>query len=81
MAIDAVCMGLLAAAATVWEGTSREGHVSTAVIVLQLFTLIGEFIWAKFFHHGNGEKSRDIPYAFKYVMEGTGGFQLLLVTR
>ena len=42
MAMDAVCMALLAAAATVWEGTSRERHVSTAVIALQLFTLCGE---------------------------------------
>jgi len=42
MAMDAVCMGLLAAAATVWEGTAREEHVSTAVIALQLFTLCGE---------------------------------------
>lgn len=42
MAMDAVCMGLLAAAATVWEGTTKEGHVSTAVIALQLFTLCGE---------------------------------------
>ena len=48
MAMDAVCMGLLAAAATVWEGTSREGHVSTAVIVLQLITLIGEFEWLRY---------------------------------
>ena len=42
MAVDAVCMALLAAAATVWEGTSREGHAGTAVVALQLFTLCGE---------------------------------------
>eukprot|EP00903_Cladosiphon_okamuranus_P006435 g6296.t1 len=39
MVMDAVCMGLLAAAATVWEGTSKERHVSTAVVALQLITL------------------------------------------
>ena len=42
MAIDAVCMGLLAAATSVWEGTNREGHAGTAVIVLQLVMLCGE---------------------------------------
>lgn len=42
MAIDAVSTGLLAAAALMWEGTSRETHVSTAVFALELFALIGE---------------------------------------
>lgn len=42
MAIDAVCMGLLAAAAIKWEGTDTADRLSTAVIVLQLFSLCGE---------------------------------------
>ena len=49
MAMDAVCVGLLAAGASVWEGTHRERHVSTAVIALQLFTLIGELSCRIFF--------------------------------
>eukprot|EP00752_Nemacystus_decipiens_P002264 g2145.t1 len=39
MAIDAVCMALLAAAALEWEGTDEAEHSSTAVVVLQLFCL------------------------------------------
>eukprot|EP00903_Cladosiphon_okamuranus_P021834 g20077.t1 len=39
MAIDAVCMALLAAAALQWEGTERAQHSSSAVIALQLFSL------------------------------------------
>lgn len=42
MAVDAVCMGLLATAALKWEGTERAKHTSTAVIALQLFSLCGE---------------------------------------
>lgn len=42
MAIDAVCMALLATAALKWEGTERAKHSSTAVITLQLFSLFGE---------------------------------------
>lgn len=42
MAIDTVTMGLLAAVALRWEGTRRASHVNTAVMGLQLFSLIGE---------------------------------------
>lgn len=42
MAIDAVTMGLLAVAALRWGGTRRAIHVNTAVMALQLFSLIGE---------------------------------------
>lgn len=42
LAIDAVCMGLLAAAAIQWEGTDTANDFSTAVVVLQLFVLCGE---------------------------------------
>lgn len=41
-AIDAVCMGLLAAAAIKWEGTDIADRFSLAVVVLQLFVLCGE---------------------------------------
>lgn len=42
LAIDALCMGLLAAAAIKWEGTGTGDDLSTAVVVLQLFVLCGE---------------------------------------
>lgn len=42
LAIDAVCMGLLAAAAIKWEGTDTADRFSMAVVVLQLFVLCGE---------------------------------------
>lgn len=42
LAIDAVCMGLLAAAAIKWEGTNTADDLFTVVVVLQLFTLCGE---------------------------------------
>lgn len=42
MAIDAVCMAILATAALKWEGTDRAEHSNAAVIALQLFSLCGE---------------------------------------
>ncbi|CAM9192533.1 unnamed protein product, partial [Hapterophycus canaliculatus] len=39
LAIDAICMGLLATAALRWESTDRGSHVNTAVVVLQMFAL------------------------------------------
>lgn len=51
MVIDAVCMGLLAAATSVWEGTNRERHAGTAVIALQLLMLCGE-LWPVFSAEG-----------------------------
>lgn len=44
LAIDAVCMGLLAAAAIQWEGTDTADDFSTAVVVLQLLVLCGELL-------------------------------------
>lgn len=49
MAIDAVCMALLATAALKWEGSERAQHSSTAVIALQLFSLCGKLKRLPFF--------------------------------
>lgn len=40
--VDAVCMAVLAISADKWEGTSRAEQVDTAVMVIQVVTLLGE---------------------------------------
>ena len=39
---DAACMALLAVSADKWEGTSRAKEADTAVMIIQLVTLLGE---------------------------------------
>ena len=41
---DAVCMAVLAVSADKWEGTSRAKSVDSAVMIIQLVTLLGK--WA-----------------------------------
>ena len=41
---DAVCMAVLAVSADKWEGTSRAKGVDSAVMIIQLVTLLGK--WA-----------------------------------
>lgn len=40
---NAVCMALLAVAADKWEGTPRAKQVDTAVLIIQLVSLVGEW--------------------------------------
>lgn len=40
--IDAACMAVLAVSADRWEGSARAKEVDTAVMVVQLNTLLGE---------------------------------------
>lgn len=84
IAMDAVCMALLAAAASVWEGTSREEHVSTAVIALELYTLIGEFELSSFCIMVTSSRRTTYHICFqssKVTCRESCGFQLLLVIR
>jgi len=39
---NALCMAVLAVSADLWEGTPRAKGVDTAVMVVQLVTLLGE---------------------------------------
>lgn len=40
---DAVCMAVLAVSADKWEGTPRAKMVDTAIVIIQLVSLVGEF--------------------------------------
>lgn len=40
--IDAACMAVLAVSADKWEGSSRAKAVDSAVMTVQLVTLVGE---------------------------------------
>ena len=40
---NAVCMAVLAVAVYNWEGTPRAKRVDTAVLIIQLVSLVGEW--------------------------------------
>lgn len=41
---DAACMAILAVSADKWEGTARANRVDTAVMIIQLVALAGEWL-------------------------------------
>ena len=43
MAVDATCMALLAISASRWDGTAAAARVDSAVMLLQLLALCGEW--------------------------------------
>lgn len=42
MLIDAVCMGMLAMAASTWDGTTTATNIDMAVLVIQQVSIAGE---------------------------------------
>jgi len=43
-ATNAACMAILAVSAGAWNGTLRAKRVDTAVVVIQILTLVGESV-------------------------------------